>query len=1046
MAMETNKVIKQMKEGMQVAYLSGDVNVDSNLALQPDFVSNDYRQGKKVIVSIERELKKCDEFKMSVAFIKGSAINSLSMTLKELETKNIPGQILTTDYNLFTEPEALEVLAKLKNIQVRMYCCTKEMKNALAKVNKKIPFRENFHTKGYIFRKDEIYRVIIGSSNMTSSALTVNREWNTSFVATKEGQMTQKILGEFNELWNSENCLEYKEFIKTYKAVYEENKKRAEIIRNQQRIALQSDIVSLENYKLEPNKMQVGFIKNLETIVNEKKDKALLISATGTGKTYASAFAMRELGYKRVLFLAHRNQIIKQAANSYSKVFGNTVKTGIISGSLNKFELNADYIFASIQTMSKDENLKRIPKDYFDCIIYDEAHHSSADSYQKVMSYFTPRLSLGMTATPDKRDDNKADNNIYEIFEHNIVYEIRLQQAMEEDLLCPFHYFGIADIETVTDIDNSNTKKQGKVKSIDLQRFNDLTSDERVKHIFNTAEYYKYIGDRTKGLIFCSRIDEAEELSTKFNQIGWQTEVLSGSNTEAERNEVISRLVDDDIPEEKRLDYILSVDIFSEGADLPPINQVIMLRPTESPIVFIQQLGRGLRKYPDKEYVVILDFIGNYKNNFMIPVALSGDRSYNKDNARKYIKEGSRIIPGASTIHFDDISAKRIYESVDNANFQELKFLKENYHKLKDKLGRIPKIGDFDRFGEIDPIKFVEKTGSYYNFLVKYDKDYKVRFSSEEENLIKFVSQKFIDGKRASELILLRDMLENEKDILANMINDMEKEYNIQISQDQVDTVINEMTNQFLTGTNKGKYGKLELIQRAGEQRDSEMVERLKAYYLPYTYHLLEGDKNYYEVSAMFKTISKNPEVKEHLKELIDFGLNRFEERYNHKQYKGTDFVLYEKYTYDDVCRLLNWEQSEVALNIGGYKYNDKTKTFPVFINYNKEEDIADTIKYEDHFENRQILYAISKSGRTKDSDDVKKFLESKERNIEVSLFVRKNKEDKNTSKEFYYLGRMTPTGKAEEFIMDNTDKTAVEIQWKLDVPIREDLYEYITE
>ena len=226
-----------------------------------------------------------------------------------------------------------------------------------------------------------------------------------------------------------------------------------------------------------------------------------------------------------------------------------------------------------------------------------------------------------MTATPDKRDDNLDGRNIYEIFNHQIAYEIRLQDAMEEDLLCPFHYFGITDLEVIADA--------GKSKQDKIENFQYLTSDERALNVMKQAEFFGYSGERVKGLIFCSRIDEARILSEKFNSKGWRTLVLSGNDSEETRVEAIERLAGDE--REDALDYIISVDIFSEGVDVPEINQVIMLRPTESPIVFIQQLGRGLRKAEEKEYVVVLDFIGNYRNNFMIPIALSGDLSYNKD-------------------------------------------------------------------------------------------------------------------------------------------------------------------------------------------------------------------------------------------------------------------------------------------------------------------------------------------------------------------------------------------------------------------------------
>lgn len=206
---------------------------------------------------------------------------------------------------------------------------------------------------------------------------------------------------------------------------------------------------------------------------------------------------------------------------------------------------------------------------------------------------------------------------------------------------------------------------------------------------------------------------------------------------------------------------IISVDIFSEGVDVPEINQVIMLRPTESPIVFIQQLGRGLRKAENKEYVVVLDFIGNYRNNFMIPIALSGDRSYNKDNIRRYVTEGGRVIPGASTIHFDEISRKRIFQAIDNANFSDIKLIRENYTNLKNKLGHIPALADFDKYGEMDVLRIFDNNslGSYYKFLVKYEKEYTIRLSEDEEKAIEFISKKLACGKRIHELELLKRTL-----------------------------------------------------------------------------------------------------------------------------------------------------------------------------------------------------------------------------------------------------------------------------------------------
>ena len=651
----------------------------------------------------------------------------------------------------------------------------------------------------------------------------------------------------------------------------------------------------------------------------------------------------------------------------------------------------------------------------------DEAHHVPADTYQKVMKHFTPKLWLGMTATPDKRDDNIEGRNVYELFDHQIAYEIRLQQAMEENLLCPFHYFGITDLAIIGDDEEAS------------RGFSVLTSDEQVKRIINEADYYGYSGDKVKGLIFCSSIKETEELSEKFNHMinpstgqKFRTIALNGSASEQERQNAFERLAmnkEDATADHEPLDYIFSVEILNEGVDIVEVNQVIMLRPTQSPIVFIQQLGRGLRKAYGKEYVVILDFIGNYNNNFMIPIALSGDRTYNKDNIRRYIMEGGRVIPGASTVHFDEISRKRIFVSVDKANFSDIKLIRENYTNLKNKLGHIPRLLDFDDYGEMDVIRIFDNNslGSYYKFLVKYEKEYKIRLSENEEKVIEFVSKKLANGKRIQELRMLKRMLayargSSKLGLFAGLSEDM-KEYGKIVSQNQKENIVNVMTNEFPAGSGKKTYSQCVFI---------------------------EDDGTDYKPTKTFMQMLLNDKFYEMLQELVEFGIRRYERNYKNT-YKQTDLVLYQKYTYEDVCRLLNWEQNEVPLNIGGYKFDKKTKTFPVFINYDKSENISDTTKYEDHFipGSRDRLIAISKSGRTLKSEDVQNFLKAKERGIQVELFVRKNKDDK-ISKEFYYLGHMTASGNTKEFTMVNTEKTAVEIEWILDVPVREDIYEYI--
>ncbi len=741
----------------------------------------------------------------------------------------------------------------------------------------------------------------------------------------------------------------------------------------------------------------------------------------GTGKTYASAFAMRDLGFKKILFLVHREEIARQAKESYNKVFKGKKRLSFLSGStkmindkvyysisskdfintLNTFD--DQIVFSTMQTMSN--NLNEFDRNYFDSIIIDETHRAGAMTYQKIFNYFNPKLWLGMTATPERTDDF----NIFELFDYNIACEIRLNDALKNDLLCPFHYFGISEL-SFDDIEIGD--------DTDFSSFNKINVEKRVSYILEKAEYYGYSGSRLKGLVFCSTVNEAQILSDEFTKRGYKTISLGGKNSMQQRKEGMDKLLSDD---EEQLDYIFTVDIFNEGVDLPDVNQIIMLRPTQSPIVFVQQLGRGLRKTPNKDFVVVLDFIGNYNNNYMIPIALSGDKSYNKDNLRKYIISGNEIIYGESSINFDEISRKKILKSIDSARTNSMKLIKDSYFNLKNKVGRIPLISDFKEHGEIDMYKIFShnKLGSYHVFLENFEKDYKVNFSSEQVSILKFLSKKLARAKRPHELYILKVILDDIKsprneDIIQKAERLLFDTYHIEVSDLERESMIHFMRNEFTSGAQKNEFASAVFI---------------------------ENIYGAYEVSKEFKKHLEDSDFYHAVEEILYYALDVYESKYKYR-YKDTHFVLAEKYSYEDVCHLLNWEKNLNAQNIGGYFYDKRTKTLPVFINYDKTDD---AIKYEDRFYSKEMLIALSKKARTSDSSDAdhifKRKLEDKENRI--YLFVRKNKDDKE-AKEFYFLGEVQAAGNPISKKID--DKSVFEIQYNLEHSVREDLYHYIVE
>ena len=446
-----------------------------------------------------------------------------------------------------------------------------------------------------------------------------------------------------------------------------------------------------------------------------------------------------------------------------------------------------------------------------------------------------------------------------------------------------------------------------------------------------------------------------------------------------------------------------------------------MVRPTESPVVFIQQLGRGLRKYPGKDFVVILDFIGNYKQNYMIPVALSGDNSYNKDNLRRYVATGTQIIPGISTVYFDEVARKEIYRSIDQAKTHIKSFIVSKYRELKNKLGRIPSVGDFQKFGSIDVLNIFNEYGSYHEFLLKEEKrTYKTVYDDKQRQLLKYISQRLAQGKRIHELELLRLSIGMSGVLLQATEKALFERYNVSINQIEMRSALSYLTNQF---ENPAKR------------------EALKDCVF------LQTKDNDWEISSSFANSLTDDKFKQDVIDLISLGIENYVKRYQFR-YQDTNLVLYEKYTAEDVCRLFNWKEKIVPLNMSGYFYDAETKTFPVFINY--EKSVGD-IQYDDRFKSPSQLIALSKKNRQINSPDFDHIYRRKleDKDNKIYLFVRKNKDDpargkqNQGSNEYYFLGEVHAHGEPKP-VQLRDGNNAFEIDYRLDTPVRADIYDYL--
>lgn len=944
-----------------------DSNLDSNINFQHSLISNDE---EKIITILREQLENCDEFIFSVAFITIGGLTLFLEEFKKLEDRNIPGKILTGDYLNFTEPKALDKLLSYKNIELKI-------------INNK-----KFHPKAYFFRKGNLWTLIVGSSNLTQTALTVNLEWNLKINSLSNGKIVKSSLEKFYKIFDSLSKPSNEE-IKEYKKRYDDFKK----IRF---LYPESTYFSI----IEPNFMQKEALKNLKDL-SFKKNKALLISATGTGKTYLSAFAAKEYKAKRILFIAHRRIILEKSMSSFKKIFRTRKmkifeknKANLFDDELNGSNFNNNFIkedksitFAMIQTLNKEENLQNFPKDFFDYIIVDEVHHSAAKTYQKILNYFEPNFLLGLTATPERSDKF----NIYEFFDYNIAYEIRLHQAMQEDLLCPFHYFGISDlIINGESIDNKSSLRL-------------LTSDQRVLHILEKSNYYGYSGDKLHALIFVSNVEEAKILAKKFNELGRNAIALSSQNSDIEREETIKKL------EQGEIEFIISVDIFNEGIDIPCINQVIFLRPTQSSIIYIQQLGRGLRKNKNKDYTVILDFIANYDKNFLIPIAISQNSNFDKDSMKRFMMNATNMLPGESSISFDEISKERIFENINQSNFSNKKLIEQDFKLLKKQLGRIPMLVDFFDKNMIDPCVILKYKKDYDSVLKSIQPQLNLgKLSNLERQFLVFLSTFFTPAKRIHEMLILKIFLiqKNEQGLNSQDISNIFSGQYYLFKQDKnIKNALKHLAKEIFINLSQIKPYPSILENTNGE------------------YSLSENFKNSYKNNLYFKNL---------IDDLIKYNLKYYKKYF--EQENEISLKLYGEYTKQEAFWLANLDFNN-GYQVSGYTAFNKEKILMIFITMvnSNARNIYTNVFYDNHCFNwfsKSSRYLQKNGLDTVEGKIAKGF-------YNILVFVKKS-----NGENFYYLGEVDKILNVNE-TKDINNKSMIEYIFRLKYGLKKDLLNY---
>jgi hypothetical protein len=619
------------------------------------------------------------------------------------------------------------------------------------------------------------------------------------------------------------------------------------------------------------------------------------------------------------------------------------------------------------------------------------------------MNHFKPAFLLGMTATPERTDGL----DVFALFDYNIASEIRLHDALANEMLAPFHYYGISDIEV-------NGKLLDETATI-----NELNRLDRVNHIIENINLFGTDDGIKRGLVFCSRQEECLFLADEFNNKGLRSIALTGNSTEEERSRAIDLLETDDL--DIKLDYIFTVDIFNEGIDIPRVNQIVMLRPTQSAIIFVQQLGRGLRKREGKSYVTVIDFIGNYQNNFLVPIALFGDKTYVKDNLRKLVHRPEKSIIGASTIYFDRIVKEKIFHSIDTGKLQEKRRLVEDYKILKGKIGRIPTMLDFLEHGERDPYQYITHYNSYYSFLLGMKEDIE-SIDESTSQLLAFISKEILNPTRFLDIHLFKTILIHEEISLKEYQVQYEKETSVKFEEKTLVHSLHLINGHFHTVPVNKKMVKV------GIHKNYELIKLIN---------------ERLEIGQSLKKLVHISDIKNYLLDLCQYSLNTISTK--NQEYVKNDFILNNRYSRKDVFRILQWNENPVAQNVGGYMVERHQRDCAIFVNYHKDDDISESTKYHDRFTSRNEFVCMSKNKRKLNSPDVSAILNQEENQMRIPLFVKKNNSE---GVEFYYLGNMRVLrNSASEKHMNGANGkkvSVVEMIFSLEFPVEKSLYDYL--
>lgn len=868
---------------------------------------------------IKDSLRKCDSFAFSVSFIKKAGLILLFNDIEAAVVRGAKGRIITSTYQNFTDIESLKSFYVLQS-RCSNFECHLDYDS----------FHDNgystlgYHSKGYLFEFGDCEEVVVGSSNITRYALLKNIEWDLVVKEQKPSSVYSQAMIEFEDKWAQTHLLN-SDIIALYS-----NKLNFAI----ERWDMDYD---LSKANIKPNFMQRKALKELNRYRAVGSSRALVVAAAGSGKTYLAAFDALNFNPKRLLYIVHEGSILKKSLETFQDVFSNSVTYGIFGGGSKEFD--ADFVFAT--NISMCNSLELFRKDEFDYIIIDECHHAVAETYKRIIGYFEPEFLLGLTATPERMDN--AD--VFDLFDKNVPYELRLRDAIINGLVVPFKYYGIRD-ELVN---------YGLTKGEERKMIAQLATPEHCDFLAKEIEEHRTEG-KLKALAFCRNITHARMMCEAMGE-RYVCAYLSGRNDIGERVRAYNDLQNENSP----LEILFTVDILNEGVDIPGVNMVLFLRPTESSTIFIQQLGRGLRKFDNKEYVTVLDFIGNsYKRSVQIAFALSSlaeNFVVEKRLMMNLVRDNFTALGLCDfgvEINIDELSKEEITDYLENENFNALGYIKQDYYNFKKYTNSeyYPKHIDYlNSDCAPDLIRFMsikiggKKTSSYYKFLEGIGEQNLPVFSDNQIAIIQYLSG-LLPLVRVEEYAIAKCLLESAltADALEKTIQSVVEKYSVDEFKHAIKYMIKDCAIICIDG-------KLAL------------------------------------------NCDIDTEFKEYVADLIEYGLTRYSAEYRDC---NDLFVLWNSYRMDQVQRKRCIDPGYTAL---GTYYDDNGNVF-IFASIHKDASIAEHLNYNDKFISKDLFQWESMANLSHKD-------ENRLNNSKCAyLFIRKVKDEHGITMPFIYVGK----------------------------------------